>query len=144
MRLSSSTLVLSTACIRLERFAALKIMTRQATSELKKGESDEATMLQKVASADTLHPGRRHVLEYYDTFVLDGVHICIVSEVLGPNLYNLTHRERSDPEETAHGKVLLPLPILKSCLRQILLGLDYLHTSCGIIHTGELLGPIWH
>jgi serine/threonine protein kinase len=31
---------------------------------------------------------------------------------------------------------LVSLPMVKSIIRQILSGLDYLHTSCGIVHTG--------
>ncbi|KAG8744062.1 hypothetical protein FRC10_010847 [Ceratobasidium sp. 414] len=113
---------------RYERYAAIKILTREATSTLGAGQSDEVAMLEKISSADRSHPGARHLLEYYDTFEIEGPqgpHHCIVTEVLGPSLHSL--RVQSEH--------CLPLRIFKSSMRQVLLGLDYLHTSCGIIHT---------
>ncbi|KAG8704859.1 hypothetical protein FRC08_002009 [Ceratobasidium sp. 394] len=103
-------------------------MTREATSTLEAGQSDEVAMLEKIISADRSHPGAPHLLEYYDSFVVvgsNGPHRCIVTEILGPSLDHL----RSQFE------YCLPPRIFKSIMRQLLLGLDYLHTSCGIIHT---------
>ncbi|KAG8703247.1 hypothetical protein FRC08_002990 [Ceratobasidium sp. 394] len=114
---------------KLNRYAALKIMTRDATSIYQAGESDEVAITQKIASADRSNQGGRHVVEYYDAFEVagpEGTHSCIVTEVLGPSLENLRHQAPNS---------LLPLRIVKTSIRQILLGLEYLHTSCGIIHT---------
>lgn len=120
--------------IRCNRYVALKIMTREATSEMKTGQTDEIAMLEKVTSADHSHAGYRHLLEYYDTFEItgaEGPHCCIVTEVLGPSLDNLRHQYGNSRP--------LPLHIFKGSIRQVLLGLDYLHTLCGVIHTGEIL-----
>ncbi|KAG9075248.1 hypothetical protein FS749_013100 [Ceratobasidium sp. UAMH 11750] len=104
-------------------------MTRDATSIYQAGQSDEAAMIQKIASADRSNQGGRHVLEYYDAFEVagpEGSHSCIVTEVLGPSLENLRQQAADS---------CLPLRIIKASIRQVLLGLEYLHTSCGIIHT---------
>ncbi|KAG8746184.1 hypothetical protein FRC10_005700 [Ceratobasidium sp. 414] len=114
----------------LKRYAALKIMTRAATLALGTGESDELTMLQKIVSTNRSHQGSHHLVEYYDTFEItgpEGPHRCIVAEVLGPSLNDLRRQ--------AGLKYRLPPWVVKSGIRQILLGLDYLHTSCNIVHT---------
>ncbi|KAL5634721.1 hypothetical protein ACGC1H_002682 [Rhizoctonia solani] len=112
----------------LERYAALKIMTREATSKTESGVYDEGAMLEKVASADPLHKGRRHLLEHHEEFKITGphgLHQCIVTEVLGMSIQDLRHQN----------DYRLPLGLIKTVIRQALLGLDYLHTCCGIVHT---------
>ncbi|QRV92955.1 Serine/threonine-protein kinase [Ceratobasidium sp. AG-Ba] len=109
-------------------YAALKIMTRKATLRLEAGESDEAGMLEKVACADPTHIGKRHLVEHYNTFKIttpEGSHQCIVMEVLGAGVDELMRQT----------EYRLPIGLVKIIIRQVLLGLDYLHTSCGIIHT---------
>ncbi|QRV78159.1 Serine/threonine-protein kinase [Ceratobasidium sp. AG-Ba] len=109
-------------------YAALKIMTRKATLRLEAGESDEAGMLEKVASADPTHIGKRHLVEHYNTFNIttpEGSHQCIVMEVLGAGVDELMRQ----------AEYRLPIGLVKTIIRQVLLGLDYLHTSCGIVHT---------
>ncbi|QRV92958.1 Serine/threonine-protein kinase [Ceratobasidium sp. AG-Ba] len=109
-------------------YAALKIMTREATLQLEAGESDETGMLEKTASADPTHIGKRHVVEHYGAFKITsskGSHQCIVMEVLGASVDELRR----------HSRYRLPIGLVKTIIRQVLLGLDYLHTSCGIIHT---------
>ncbi|KAG8784067.1 hypothetical protein FRC12_018996 [Ceratobasidium sp. 428] len=113
---------------KLERYVALKIMTREATSRIESGKSDEIAMLEKIASADPLHKGRRHLLEYHEMFKISdpkGAHQCIVTEVLGASIENLRLKN----------KRRLPVGLVKTVLRQTLLGLDCLHTYCGIVHT---------
>ncbi|KAL5632316.1 hypothetical protein ACGC1H_000351 [Rhizoctonia solani] len=111
-----------------ERYAALKIMTREATTRIESGESDEIAMLEKITSADSLHNGRQHLLEYHETFKItgpQGLHHCTLTEVLGTSIEDLRL-------QTEHR---LPLGLIKTAIRQALLGLDYLHTCCGIVHT---------
>lgn len=55
-----------------------------------------------------------------------GKHVCLVFEILGTNLLELIKR---------YNYKGIPLPLCKSIARQVLLGLDFLHRSCGIIHT---------
>ena len=40
-------------------------------------------------------------------------------------------------QEREHGAERLPIPVVKQVARQLMLGLDYLHTDCGVIHTGK-------
>lgn len=56
----------------------------------------------------------------------NGSHVCMVFEVLGENLLGLIKRYQ-------HRGV--PTHIVRQIAKQILLGLDYLHTECRIIHT---------
>lgn len=57
----------------------------------------------------------------------NGEHVCLVFDVMG---YHLGH-------QAFHFKgKRLPVKSVKSIARQILLALDFLHTECGIIHTG--------
>ncbi|EUC56883.1 catalytic domain kinase [Rhizoctonia solani AG-3 Rhs1AP] len=114
---------------KLERFVAIKILTCEATQALERQKSDEIAMLQKVAETDRSHEGSRHVVEFYETFVMagpHGLHRCIVTEPLGLNIDHLRKE---------FGDARLGLPFVKTIVRQILLGLDYLHNSCGIVHT---------
>lgn len=55
-----------------------------------------------------------------------GMHVCMVFEVLGENLLGLIKRWHHRG---------IPMPLVKQITKQVLLGLDYLHRECGIIHT---------
>ena len=72
---------------------------------------------------------RLRVVQLYDHFKIQGPHgqhICMVFEVLGPNLLKfIQHYEYRG----------IPLPFVKKIARQILQGLFYLHDKCHIIHT---------
>ncbi|KAF9258803.1 kinase-like protein [Marasmius fiardii PR-910] len=75
------------------------------------------------------HPGRSHVIGLLDHFQHkgpNGTHICMVFEVLGENLLGLIKRHQTRG---------VPLPMVKQIAKQVLLGLDYMHRYCGIIHT---------
>ena len=124
-------------CHREDRFVALKILTSEATKALAPGpdqRSDEQHMLQKIASADPSHRGFRHNLAYCDAFEFTGphgLHRCIVTEALG---YGVDYIRKSRPE----GDRRIAPSIVKRVTRQVLLGLEYLHDVCGIVHTGTL------
>lgn len=90
---------------------------------------DEIKLLQRVVESNPMHPGRRHVVSLLDHFTHkgpNGSHVCMVFEVLGENLLGLIKRyhHRGVPDH-----------ICKQIAKQVLLGLDYLHRECGIIHT---------
>jgi len=90
---------------------------------------DEVKLLNKVVDANKDHPGRRHVVSLLDSFEHigpHGKHICMVFEVLGENLLGLIKRWNHRG---------IPMPLVKQITKQVLLGLDYLHRECGIIHT---------
>ncbi|KAL6169552.1 serine/threonine protein kinase [Exserohilum turcicum] len=90
---------------------------------------DEIKLLKKVVDANKDHPGRAHVVSLLDSFNHkgpNGVHVCMVFEVLGENLLGLIKRWNHRG---------IPMPLVKQITKQVLLGLDYLHRECGIIHT---------
>jgi serine/threonine-protein kinase SRPK3 len=90
---------------------------------------DEIKLLKKVVDANKDHPGRAHVVSLLDSFNHkgpNGMHVCMVFEVLGENLLGLIKRWNHRG---------IPMPLVKQITKQVLLGLDYLHRECGIIHT---------
>ena len=90
----------------------------------------ELQFLQHVRDADPNHPGYNNIVHLLDSFHYEGPHgklLCIITEVTGENLWKFA--QRSD----IHG--CLPSFLVRILSRQLLLGLDYLH-SCKIIHTG--------
>ncbi|EEH39143.2 protein kinase dsk1 [Paracoccidioides lutzii Pb01] len=90
---------------------------------------DEIKLLNKIVQANPNHPGRKHVVSLLDSFEHrgpNGVHVCMVFEVLGENLLGLIKRWNHRG---------IPMALVKQITKQVLLGLDYLHRDCGIIHT---------
>ncbi|KKA31059.1 hypothetical protein TD95_002558, partial [Thielaviopsis punctulata] len=90
---------------------------------------DEIKLLKKIVQAKPDHPGRKHVVSLLDSFEHkgpNGVHVCMVFEVLGENLLGLIKRWNHRG---------IPMALVKQITKQVLLGLDYLHRECGIIHT---------
>ncbi|KAJ8084352.1 hypothetical protein PM082_003121 [Marasmius tenuissimus] len=90
---------------------------------------DEIKLLSRVASFSPSHPGRQHIVSFLDSFSHQGPeaqHICIVFEPLGENLLALIERNR---------KKGVPRSLVKLIAKQILLGLQYLHDECDLVHT---------
>jgi serine/threonine-protein kinase SRPK3 len=90
---------------------------------------DEIKLLNRIVQAKPSHPGRKHVVSLLDSFEHkgpNGVHVCMVFEVLGENLLGLIKRWNHRG---------IPTPLVKQITKQVLLGLDYLHRECGIVHT---------
>lgn len=56
----------------------------------------------------------------------NGDHVCMVFEILGVNLLEIIK---------LYNYKGIPMSICREIARQILIGLDYLHRICGIIHT---------
>uniref|UniRef100_A0A3B3CHL2 non-specific serine/threonine protein kinase n=1 Tax=Oryzias melastigma TaxID=30732 RepID=A0A3B3CHL2_ORYME len=82
-----------------------------------------------VRDSDPKDSNRDRVVRLLDDFRITGStgeHVCMVLEVLGDQLLRWIVRSNYTG---------LPLPCVKSILRQVLQGLDYLHTKCKIIHT---------
>ena len=88
---------------------------------------DEVELLSQVAEGD---PGdERHCVRLLDWFEHSGphgTHVCMVFEVLGDNLLSLIKAFRYRG---------VPLPAVRVLARQVLVGLDYLHSRRSIIHT---------
>ena len=56
----------------------------------------------------------------------------MVFEVLGENLLGLIRRYENKG---------VPMHLVKQIAKQIMLGLDYMHRCCGVIHTGQSPAP---
>ena len=113
--------------IRTSRHVALKVV--KSDGHYTETALDEIQLLQRVVSSSESHAGRCHVVGLVDNFRHtgpNGSHVCMVFEVLGENLLGLIKRYQ-------HRGV--PQHIVKQIAKQVLLGLDYLHNECRIIHT---------
>lgn len=65
---------------------------------------------------------------YHPGIDQDGEHLCLVMELLGCPVDQISRKSGVD---------WLPVPIVKRILRHLLLGIARLH-ECGIVHTGAL------
>ncbi|KZT66689.1 kinase-like protein [Daedalea quercina L-15889] len=130
---------------KLNRHVALKVV--KSAPRYTETALDEIKLLQRLITSSTppkqptldnpspppspsqTHPGRSHVISFLDHFRHkgpNGTHVCMVFEVLGENLLGLIKR---------HQNKGVPMHIVKQIAKQILLGLDYMHRCCGVIHT---------
>ena len=70
-----------------------------------------------------------HVVQLLNSFIYhgqNGKHFCMVFEVMGVTLLELIKR---------YNYRGLPMPLVRVITKQILIGLDFLHRMCNIIHT---------
>ncbi|KAI0296826.1 kinase-like domain-containing protein [Russula brevipes] len=123
---------------KLNRHVALKIV--KSAPRYTETALDEIKLLQRLITSATspsasspspsqTHPGRSHVISFLDHFRHKGphgTHVCMVFEVLGENLLGLIKR---------HQRKGVPQHLVRQIAKQILLGLDYMHRCCGVIHT---------
>ncbi|KAL1741179.1 kinase-like domain-containing protein [Schizophyllum fasciatum] len=130
---------------RLHRHVALKIV--KSAPRYTETALDEIKLLQRLITSNNppnaptpenpnpppspsqTHPGRSHVISFLDHFRHkgpNGTHVCMVFEVLGENLLGLIKR---------HQHKGVPMPLVRQIAKQVLLGLDYMHRCCGVIHT---------
>lgn len=119
-----------------DTFVSLKILTCEATRAMSPGpeqRSDERGLLEKIASAQPTHRGFQHTLRFHDSFEFTGphgTHCCLVAEALGYSLDYIRKLRDDDDRRVAPS-------IVKKVVKQVLLGLEYLHDECGIVH-GDL------
>ncbi|XP_046882573.1 SRSF protein kinase 2-like [Hypomesus transpacificus] len=109
------------------RFVALKVVKSAPT--FTETALDEIKLLKCVRDTDPSDPKRETIVRLIDDFRIsgeNGEHICMVLEVLGHQLLKWIIKSNYTG---------LPLPCVKSILKQVLQGLDYMHTKCKIIHT---------
>ncbi|KAJ7267646.1 kinase-like domain-containing protein [Mycena haematopus] len=117
---------------KMKRHVALKVV--KSAARYTETALDEIKLLQRLITSSSPngalnHPGRSHVISFLDHFRHtgpNGTHVCMVFEVLGENLLGLVKR---------HQNKGVPMPIVKQIAKQVLLGLDYMHRCCGVIHT---------
>lgn len=109
------------------QFVALKVVKSAQT--FTETALDEIKLLKCVRESDSKDPRRERIVHLLDDFRISGVngdHVCMVLEVLGHQVLRWIVKSKYTG---------LPLPCVKSIIRQVLQGLDYLHTKCKIIHT---------
>ena len=90
---------------------------------------DEIKLLKCVRKSDPSDPNKDMVVQLIDDFKIsgmNGIHVCMVFEVLGHHLLKWIIKSNYQG---------LPVRCVKSIIRQVLQGLDYLHSKCKIIHT---------
>lgn len=88
---------------------------------------DEIKLLTDICNGDP--DDNAHCCRLYDHFEHSGPHgrhVCMVFEVLGDNILSLIKQ---------YDYCGIPIPVVQRLTRQILVGLDYLHTDRKIIHT---------
>jgi len=121
------------------KYAVLKIYAHDLVAE---DEIDNETAIYKHLSTtgNPDHPGKMYVRTIQDSFFVTSragnPHQCLVHEVLSNDILSLryTRPDRKMPEA-----------MLKQILIHLLLALDFLHTECHIIHTGQVapLTMLW-
>ncbi|XP_030211991.1 SRSF protein kinase 1b isoform X2 [Gadus morhua] len=110
-----------------KRFVAMKVV--KSAEHYTETALDEIKLLKSVRDTDPSDPSREKVVQLLDDFKISGMngtHVCMVFEVLGHHLLKWIIKSNYQG---------LPLPCVKTIIRQVLQGLDYLHTKCKIIHT---------
>lgn len=111
----------------MNRHSALKVV--KSAGRYAETARDEIKLLRKVTAANLQHPGRDFVVSFLDSFQHEGPeesHICMIFEPLGENLLALI--ERNKAKGVPHG-------LVKTLAKQMLLGLQYLHEECDLVHT---------
>ncbi|XP_018320850.1 SRSF protein kinase 1 [Agrilus planipennis] len=110
-----------------KRFVALKVV--KSAGHFTETALDEIKILKAVRESDPSDPKRNKTVQLLNDFKIsgvNGVHVCMVFEVLGHNLLKLIIKSNYRG---------IPLANVRTIMRQVLEGLDYLHTKCKIIHT---------
>ncbi|XP_029291903.1 SRSF protein kinase 3 isoform X2 [Cottoperca gobio] len=113
--------------LRLGRRVAVKVL--KSGAGFTQAGQDELVLLRCASGPPSRHPSSQRIVQLLDEFKLagvNGVHMCLVLELLGPDLRSW---------QLCFGNTGLTRPSVKQILTQVLQGLDYLHTQCKIIHT---------
>ncbi|KAL8786573.1 MAG: hypothetical protein Q9213_002710 [Squamulea squamosa] len=120
----------------IDKHIALKILSADAHgyyNHEKKWQVEQHTLerevLQDIGDKVSDHPGRQHLptlLDHFEHTGPHGTHVCLVLPVLGRSLEEFAS-QWSPPT--------VPSPIMRQVTAQLLSALDFLHRTCGIIHT---------
>lgn len=115
------------------RLVALKI--QKSAEHYTEAAEDEIELLSQIhgksarKNGNTSTQGSEFIVSLLDDFVVfgpNGRHVCLVFEVLGHNLLWLIRK---------YDHQGIPIALCKQLSRQMLSGLDYIHSKCEIIHT---------
>ncbi|KAI0757348.1 kinase-like protein [Daedaleopsis nitida] len=109
------------------RHTALKVV--KSAGRYAETARDEIKLLRQVMDANPSHRGRSHIVSFLDHFEHSGPedsHICLIFEPLGENLLALIER---------HKKTGVAVDLVRVIAKQMLLGLQYLHDECDLVHT---------
>ncbi|XP_060914568.1 SRSF protein kinase 3 [Labrus mixtus] len=121
----------STVWLCLDHTLGLRVAVKvlKSGADFTQAGQDELALLRCASGPASRHPSSRRIVQLLDEFKLagvNGIHICLVLELLGPDLRSW---------QLCFGNPGLSQPSVKQILTQVLQGLDYLHTQCKIIHT---------
>lgn len=110
-------------------YVAIKILSAHATLLIDGKLNPEIIVNELISSADSSHPGHQKCLSTTTTFRINsiaGKHICLVLPLMNGSIIDLRPPAGN----------LFAMPVAKRIIKDVLLGLDYLHTRCGYVHTG--------
>ncbi|KAH8270587.1 hypothetical protein KR018_012075, partial [Drosophila ironensis] len=110
-----------------EKYVALKVV--KSAPHYIETAADEIRLLEAIRDADPLDIKRERIVRLMNHFTVRGVngmHTCLVFEALGCSLYKLIVKNNYQG---------LSIVQVRNIIRQVLEGLDYLHSKCSIIHT---------
>ncbi|OMH81594.1 Protein kinase dsk1 [Zancudomyces culisetae] len=131
-----------------DNHVALKIV--KSAKRYTEAANDEIQLCERAATSSPTHRGYKHVVLLIDHFEHkgpNGVHVCMVFEVLGENLLCLLRNAKNftslgngsngggEGRGGGGNRNGLPMHIVRQVARQILEGLSYLHGPCRMIHT---------
>lgn len=105
---------------------SLKVFTREGLDQ------DEFEIYQRLSKGNSKHPGYGYVRTASELFAIKGPkgeHKVLAQKPMWDSFEDILRRNPSHR---------LPEEILKPLLAQVFLALDYLHTECQLVHTGEL------
>ncbi|EFE30401.1 uncharacterized protein ARB_02773 [Trichophyton benhamiae CBS 112371] len=116
-----------------EQIVAVKITNNNNVEEA----HHEKEIEYHIAHLNPKHRGHLILRTCLDAFELigpKGKHMCLVYEPMREPLWIFQKRFISRQ---------IPLPIAKTYIFFLLVGLDYLHSECKIVHTGDTLSPLY-
>lgn len=106
----------------------LNIANKNASSA-----SHEREVEEHISTADPSHRGYSLIRTLLDSFEIkgpEGSHACLVYPPMREPLS--MYQWRFDDRK-------MPLPLIKTYIRALLTGLDYLHKECRTVHTGRFI-----